>query len=962
MINRVGGAGAGVGNAVLGGAGLGGAGLGAAGLGVAGTAVSGGGLEFRLLGPVELWTGAGTVALGPVKQRTLFVALLVDAGRVVPVDALIDRIWGDELPAQPRRVLHVYLTRARAILQPAAVALERRAGGYLLAADPASVDLHRFQAAVTAPARSAAALREALELCRGTPFAGLTGHWVEGVRAEVERRRLDAAVEWAGLALPAGEHDQVSATMRALAEQHPLDERVTELLMRGLAGSGRTAEALAVYAAARRGLVDELGAEPGARLAALHRSLLCGEPDRVPAAPVARLRPAPARGGTRPAQLPPAVPGFAGREAELAALDELLAAVPDSSSVVVISGTAGVGKTSLAVHWAHGVRSRFPDGQLYVNLRGFHQDGQVVEPARAVRGFLAALGVPARELPVDPDALHALYRSVLVDRRMLVVLDNARDADQVRPLLPGTPGIPVVVTSRDRLTPLLVTDGARPLPLDLLTQAQAGQLLARRLGADRVGAEPAAVDRIVTACARLPLALSIIAARARETAFPLAAMADELSDTSGRLAALDAGDPVTRIRAVFSWSYDALPAPARRLFRLLGLHPGPDYSIAAAASLAGDPRADRLLIELARASLLTEHAPGRYACHDLLAAYATELAHRTDPAAERAAALTRLLDHLAHTAHAADRLLHPGRAAIRVPLTPPAAGAAARELPDAAAARDWLAAEHAVLLAAVRRSQEAGAPARTFQLVWGLTTHLTRRGDWADLADGWRAAVAAAGQLGDGAAAVHAHKERARGCIQIGDFDEAAAHLAHALRMSNESGDQVEQGGIHLARGMLHYRREEIRPALHESTQAFLAFTRAAHRPGQGAALNDSGWYHVLLGDYPAALDCCRRALACYRDDGNRVGEANVWDSIGYAQHHLGGYADAMRAYQKSLELFRALGDRYAEARTLIHLADTQRATGDRDAARDTLRLALGLLTALDHPDADQVRDSLAAL
>jgi hypothetical protein len=390
-----------------------------------------------------------------------------------------------------------------------------------------------------------------------------------------------------------------------------------------------------------------------------------------------RLSPLPESAAV-PAQLPRDVAGFAGRGEQLARLDELLAPAagrrPGAVVISAVSGTPGLGKTALVVHWAHRVKHRFPDGQLYVNLGGFDPGGRVMAPAEAVRGFLDALGVSAEQIPPSLDAQACLYRSLLDGRRVLIVLDNARDAEQVRPLLPGTPTALVVVTSRNQLTSLVAIDGAHPLMLDLLTEDEARELLACRLGPDRIAAEPEAVQQIIACCARLPLALTIAAARAEQSGFPLTALAAELDKATGRLDALDAGDPVSQVRTVFSWSYTALTPPAARLFRLLGLHPGTDISTAAAASLAAHPPAEtrRLLAELTRASLLTEHAPGRYTFHDLLCAYATDLTHTHDPADQCHAALGRIRDHYLHPAHTAARLLPP--LDDPVTLTPPSPG------------------------------------------------------------------------------------------------------------------------------------------------------------------------------------------------------------------------------------------------------------------------------------------------
>jgi len=442
----------------------------------------------------------------------------------------------------------------------------------------------------------------------------------------------------------------------------------------------------------------------------------------------------PASAPSVPHQLPADVAGFVGRADHLARLNAVLDATaraqPTAVVISAILGTAGVGKTALAVHWAHQVRGRFPDGQLYVNLRGFGPTGRAMAPAEAVRGLLDAVGVPAARIPPGLDAQAALYRSVMDGKRVLVVLDNARDAGQVRPLLPGTPTAAVLVTSRSRLTSLVAAQGAHPLTLDLLSADEARQLLTGRLGAGPVAAEPEAVAEIVDRCARLPLALAIAAARAIQSDSPLTTLAAELAKDGERLDALDAGDPVSEMRAVFSWSYTPLGPGAARLFRLLGLHPGPDVSTAAAASLAGirPPQARRLLAELARASLLTERGPDRYAVHDLLRVYAADLVPACESDDQRHAAIGRLLDHYLHSAHAAVQLLEPHRDPGTPALTTPASAVIPEHPADRDAALAWLTAEQAVLLAAVRQAGETGFDTRAQQLAGVLDTFLNRQG------------------------------------------------------------------------------------------------------------------------------------------------------------------------------------------------------------------------------------------
>jgi tetratricopeptide (TPR) repeat protein len=664
-----------------------------------------------------------------------------------------------------------------------------------------------------------------------------------------------------------------------------------------------------------------------------------------------------------PRQLPAAVAHFAGRSGELAALIGLLRSRADAGGTVVISavsGTAGVGKTALAVYWAHQVADRFPDGQLYVNLRGFDPTGAVMDPAEAVRRFLDALGVPPERVPADLDAQAALYRSHLAGRRMLIVLDNARDTAQVRSLLPGAPTCLVLVTSRNQLTSLIGADGAHPISLDLLSTAEARELLARHLGADRVAAEPDAVAEIVTRCARLPLALALVGARAAvRPQVSLHLLAEELSDIPQRWEAFTGDDPTTDVRTVFSWSYQDLTPDAARLFRLLGLHPGPDLAAPAAASLAGLPASTMrpLLAELTRASLIVEHTPGRYTFHDLLRAYATEQAHTTDPDEERHAATHRVLDHYLHTACTADRLLEPARDPITV--TPPQPGVTLEHPVDHEQALEWFTAKHSVLLAAVDHAAATGFDTHAWQLAWTLGTFLDRRGHWHDQATVQLAAVAAAGRLGDRTVQARAHRQLAIAYNRLGRFDEAHTQLRRALDLYHPTGDLVGQARTHLILSYVWQRQGRHADVLDHARRALDLFRAAGHGRGQADALSAVGWFHALLGDHQQAITCCQPAITLYQELDDRYGQAATWDSLGYAHHHLGHHTQAIACYRHAIDLFQDLGDRYGEAAALARLGDTHHAAGDLDAARTAWQRALTILDQLDHPDADTVHAKL---
>jgi DNA-binding SARP family transcriptional activator len=615
-------------------------------------------VEFCLLGPLAVRSGDRLLSIPHGKQRTLLAALLAHAGEVIPADELAELLWEGRPPLSARATLQNYVKRLRQALGPLGQArLRTHRPGYVIDASADEVDLLRFGALCAAghvAARqgdwnqAAARLRAALALWRGQPFTGVPSELLALTESpRLNEMRLDALETSIDAEMHLGRHVQVADELRQLVAAEPLRERPRGLLMLALYRAGRAAEALAQYRDARRTLVRDLGLEPGPRLRQLHRQILAGDPALdLAAAP----RPAvsrPDRAATRetaagrmsaaehgsvvvPRQLPAAVAHITGRQAESEALTQQLDQPAGASRAVTIwtiVGTAGIGKTALALHWSHRVADRFRDGQLYANLRGFGPRVTPAPPEEVIRGFLGALGVPAAELPARLEAQAALYRSLLADRSMLVLLDNARDAEQVRPLLPGSAACVVLVTSRDQLTGLVVAEGAYPVSLGLLTEADAADLLARRLGAARLSAEPEAVRELIGLCARLPLALAVVAGRASgRPGVPLTQITSELR--AARLDALATGEPATDLRAVLSWSYGCLTPPAAAMFRALGLHPGPDITPARAAALAGvDPRQARAaLIELARAHLIEEHAPGRFALYGLLRAYATDLA------------------------------------------------------------------------------------------------------------------------------------------------------------------------------------------------------------------------------------------------------------------------------------------------------------------------------------------------
>jgi len=890
----------------------------------------------------------------------VLAALLVDAGRPVTVETVIDRVWGDTPPDRVRHTLYVYVARLRKALGSSR--LLNRSGGYVLAVDPGQVDLHVFRsqvararAASCPEAERATLLRRALDLWRGTPLADVPGEWAAQVREGWRQQHLEAAVSWAQAALSAGAPGALVGPLVELSTEHPLAEPLVAALMRALHASGRRAEALDCFARIRKRLADELGVDPGAELQALHQAIL-----RSDAAPASVSAPAPA---PSPAQLPLDVHGFTGRAEALAQLDRTLQGSAEQPTAVVISaiaGTAGVGKTALAVHWAHRITDRFPDGQLYVNLRGFDPGGTVMHPGEAIRGFLDALQVPAQRIPSDLAAQVSLYRSLLAGKRMLVVLDNARDADQVRPLLPGAPGCLVLVTSRNQLTSLVAAEGAQPLTLDLLTEAEARQLLTRRLGAHRTTAEPHAVQSMVAACARLPLALAIVAAHAAtRPAQPLAELAEQLRKSRTCLDAFDAGDTLTNLRAVFSWSYQALTPDAARLFRLLGLHPGPDIAAPAAASLGGFPvdHTRRLLAELIRAHLVTEPSPDRYAFHDLLRTYAAELANTLDTDDERRYAQHRMLDHYLHTADTAALLLDPSRDPVVT--TPPATGTLLEPMLDQRQAMSWFATEYPVLLAATGRSAVTGFDRHCWQLAWAMSTHFARQGHWHSWLATYRTALAAASRLADPAGQARIHRGLGRASVWLARYDDAHRHYRRALDLYGQSADIKGQAHTEYDLAEVCILQGQHADALQHLQRAQDGYRLVDDTVAQARTFNGLGWCNAQLGGYEQTIAYCEQSLALLLEAADAYTEAATLDTLGFAYTKLGRHEEAIKGLQRCLVLRQEAGDRYGEAETLVHLGDAHHGASDVAAAREEWQRALAILSELDHPGVEQIRARL---
>ncbi|WP_328749960.1 tetratricopeptide repeat protein [Streptomyces sp. NBC_00285] len=944
-------------------------------------------VRFAVLGPVRAWRGEQELDLGSPQQRAVLATLLLRRGRAVSLAELLDAVWGEEQPTAAVSVLRTYVSRLRKVLEPGLGADETRrmvvsvGDGYLVRLPEDGLDLAVFEQRVTEARKlraagelSAAAtlLRAALDEWQGAALGGLLGPLAESEGSRLNEQRLATLETWLDIEVERGRHGEVIAELISLTGKHPLREQLCRLLMLALYRSGRQAEALAAYRSTRSTLVAELGIEPGAPLRDLHDRILAADatldprPPEGPASPVSPASPAVVH-TARPAQLPADLPTFVGRSAEL---DQIRALLPEQSgapATVVISaigGMAGIGKTTLAVHWAHEIADRFPDGQLYVNLRGFDPTGSLVTPDEAIRAFLGALGVPPMRIPAGLDAQTALYRSMLAQRRMLVLLDNARDTEQVRPLLPGSPGCLVIVTGRNQLTGLVAGEGAYPLTLDQLTPSEAYDLLTRRLGTARPAAEPQATDEIITRCARLPLALAIVAAHAvAHPGFPLSAIAEELRDSHGSLDAFTGGDDITTdVRAVFSWSYKAVSAPAARLFRLLGIHSGPDISAPAAAALAGLPlrEARSLLVELTRAHLLTEYFPGRYTLHDLLRVYAAERVRAEETPQERKRAMERLLAWYLHTADAAYPHITPKRR--RIGLEPPPARCRPLEFRTHDQALDWCETERANLVSAVHQAAGSGLPGIAWRLpavLWGFFYLRSHTHDWVDTA---RVGLAAARADDDRLGEAQGLADLAAALRGSGRLDETIDHLTQSMVAYRELGDAGGRGAAVSNLGDAFLQSGRLGRAVEYIRRGLVIERAIGSAWGEGISLCNLGDAYQRLGRFDEAVDCLEQALDLLRANGNRWVEGVTLDILGTAHRRLHRYDDAVEYYHQALRTHRDIGNRWGEGHTLGNLGDAHLAAGEPEAARDSWRQALAIFVEFDHQDAEKARERLGRL
>ncbi|MFJ8107318.1 AfsR/SARP family transcriptional regulator [Streptomyces sp. NPDC096132] len=905
-------------------------------------------LCFDVLGPVRARRGEEQLNTGSPQQRALLAALLLREGRTATAGELIDALWGEEPPSQALAAVRTYASRLRKVLDPGVLVSE--SGGYAVRVGEGALDLGLAQEWVAEAEKARTAgdltrarevLNRALGLWDGEALAGVPGPYAETQRVRLEEWRLGLLESRLDMDLEQGCHTEAVSELTALTAAHPLRERLRELLMVALYRSGRQAEALAVYADTRRLLAEELGVDPRPGLRELQRRILQADPELAgPSAPAAE----PGVVRVRPAQLPASVPDFTGRSAFVGELSKVLAGAGDGAgrvmAVSALAGIGGVGKTTLAVHVAHRARAAFPDGQLYVDLQG--TAARAAEPETVLGSFLRALGTADSAIPDSLEDRAALYRSVLDGRRVLVLLDNAKDAAQVRPLLPGTEGCAALVTSRMRMVDLA---GAHLVDLDVMSPDEALTLFTRIVGEERVASEREAALDVVAACGFLPLAIRIAASRlaARRT-WTVAVLAAKLADERRRLDELQAGD--LAVKATFELGYGQLEPAQARAFRLLGLADGPDVSLAAAAAVLDLPaeETEDLLEGLVDTSLLESAAPGRYRFHDLVRLYARACAERDEaPPGEREAALSRLLDFYLTSAAAVYALERPGErvldhfAATRYP---------GLSFATQQAALDWLFTEAENLLSCARQSAALGMLRRAADLLMAAVDLGESGANSYRFTQAATAVSESARSAGDNLAESRARTMLTHVHSLSGRFAESESEARRALELGLAAKDPVASGQAPNQRGIIALYENRHADAEQHLTQALEAFRADQNKPGEASALCNLSRVHLATGRTASAVELARQGIALYEaaDTGLALRLANGKYALGLALTGAGQVAQAHAVLTEALETFRENRQQFWHGMTLFRLAEVHLADRHPAQAATQAEQALAML------------------
>lgn len=928
-------------------------------------------VRLGVLGPITASRGDEQVDLGPLKQSAVLAVLLLHANQPVSTDVIVDAVWAERPPEHGPNVVSKYVGRLRRLIDgpetPPDDGILRRVGpGYLARVDDSTFDLAEFtrRAAYARQLRRAGdrsgvrtELTAALGLWRGRPLAGLSGPFFDAARERLLEQRMTVLEERIEIDLACGAHAELIVELTGLVAEHPLREHLAGQLMRALYLSGRQADAFAVFHRLRARLRDQLGVDPGREITARYEQILRNEPGSPAAA-----HPRPPTEHAVPAQLRRDIPDFTGRTAESSELVGLLG--DRTPPICAIDGIAGVGKTALVMHLAHRLADRFPDGQLYADLRGFTSDQPPLSPGDVLGQFLRALGVVPLRIPTEVDEQAALYRSTLTGRRVLVVLDNAVSPDQVRPLLPGTAGSLTLVTSRRSLGGLCVRDGAHRIVLGTLSPGEAAGLITRIVGERRVRAHPDAVAELAALCGHLPLALRIATQQlAIDPTLTLADLVAELAEERSRLDVLvTEGDDSSTVRAAFSWSYQALDPDTARAFRLLGLHATAEFGLPVAAALLGiDPGPTRkLLARLTSGHLLTENGRGRYQYHDLMRAYAAELADIEDTEAERDAARRRALTWYLRTADAAGTALVPYRQR-------PDLGVAATEyepvsFESSELALEWYEVERINLVAAQRQAIDLGETAVGWQLPVTMWDFCYLRSRWTDWIETHELGLVAARADGDRVGEAGVLTSLGHAYLEVNRLADARTTAEQALRVWRDIGHRWGEGmALHII-ASVHKSAGHATEAIEGYLRALAVHTEIDNRWGIGWSMAALGTTYRSVGEFDKALHSLLRATAIWREIGDPYGEGFALNDLGDTYLELDRFAEAVDHYQQAANLNREVGNQWSEAMALTGLGNAMLAMGKPDAATESWQAALTIFERLGDPRTEPVRDRLASL
>jgi DNA-binding SARP family transcriptional activator len=922
-------------------------------------------VRFAVLGALQAWRGQEELDLGPRQQRSILALLLINSGQPVGLERIVATLWGDSPPSSAVNVIHKYVGVIRRVLEPELRPreggrwLSRQSGGYRFDADEDTCDLLRFRSLRRSARKEehdgdgGKALRlviEALALWRGSCSTGLG---LDPARQTafnaIDRERLDASIQAADLALRHGGAELVLPLLRSSIQSDFLNEALQARYILLLAAAGQQAEAVSALQTIRTQLRHDLGIDPGSELREAQERVLrqqvpsfgslAESSDDAVIEPATALDLPPIRPVVAPAELPQDLPAFAGRADELTETSTFIdGRISEAVAVVAIDGMAGIGKSTFAVRLAHRLAGDLPEAQLYLNLHGFSPDQTAsLTSADALRYLLTALGAPAAAIPDSVEERSRLYRSLLAGKQAVVVLDNARDVEQVRPLLPGSPGALVIVTSRNSLAGLVATDGAHLVTLGLLSPAASREALVKRLGAERVEAEPEAADELIAQSGHLPLALAIIGARAAaRPMFSLSALAAELRDIERSLDAFGITDSVISPRTVFSWSYRLLSDDAATLFRLLSQHPGMDVTVHSCANLVGtDFRRGRMLVaELAEASLILEHAPGRFTMHDLIQAYAKELCLSVDSADDRRQAFRRLFDFYLQSSYQAQTVLRPLREPI--PPAPPRPGVTTGEVPTSYdLAMAWFAAERSVLNCLI----EETATRHPDLPVWQIVIAMQQFYHWCGFLHDWwnscTSALAAAESVDDLPGQGHVHRSLAGACWYLGKKEQALDHLRQAQEIYKNLGYTTEHAYIHLNLGEIYNNQNMPAEGKRNLEIALSLLQGVGNLRGIALAIKGIGFAQNMMGDFESATASLRRSAEIARSIDIPHEEADSLAHLGQVFSRTGRHDEAVSYIQRALDILRPVGHPVLEVQILRALARAYDRAGDSAAARD---------------------------